>query len=147
MVNEKRNSFWAGREKQLSATECSELKSAGVAAARPATAECLLLLQPAGGHCAVSRAQATSSGWYSELLSGTPLSGHSSESVAGGWRCLPPACHGHCTVFKWRSAGLECSLFITPVVVYYIAVLSLFQWFIISYIARFIAIRKCHTGC
>ena len=37
--------------------------------------------------------QAISSGWFSELLLGAPLSGHHSESAADALCCLPPARH------------------------------------------------------
>ena len=94
----------------------------------PATAqvaECLL--QPGGrplswALCVSSRAQETSSGGFSELLRGAPLSCHCIESGADAWRCLPPTRHSHCTVCKRRADGLECTLFITPVTVCYIAV-------------------------
>ena len=42
----------------------------------------------------------------------------------------PPARHRHCTVCMLLAAGLECSLFITPVTTYCIAKLyHTFQWF------------------
>ena len=81
--------------------QCSDLESAMMAVAHPATTECL---RQKGGRplCASSRAgpqQTTSSGWFSELLLGVPLSGHRSESAADALCCLPPACH--------RRRGLE----------------------------------------
>ena len=79
---------------------------------------------------ASSRAHAFLGGGFSELLCGAPLSSHSIQSSADGWRCLPPARHRHCTFCKQRAAGLECSLFIIPVTVCYIAVLyDTFHWF------------------
>ena len=43
--------------------------------------------------------QATSNGWFSELLRGAPLSGHHSESAVDALCCLPTAHH--------RRRGLE----------------------------------------
>ena len=108
--------FCAGRFQPshllLSATECSDLKSVAMVAARPATAECLL--KPGWGgiplswaRCASSRVQATCRGGFSELLRGAALSGHSSESAAGTCRWLPSTRHNHCTVCIRRLLGLN----------------------------------------
>ena len=53
-----------------------------------ATLLCPLRVQPRAGP-----PQATSSGWFSELLLGAPLSCHYSESAVDALRCLPPARH------------------------------------------------------
>ena len=75
-----------------SATECSDFKSAVMAAARPATAECLLQL----GWRPLCWAQAIRRGGFSELLRGLPLSGHhwptrTNKRQMHGADCHPPA--------------------------------------------------------
>ena len=95
----------AGGPAEVTKSSSSESRSswaAAMAVARPSTAECLL---KEGGRplccwalCDSSRAQATRSGGFSELLRGALLSVHHSESAADAWCCLPPASHRYCTV-------------------------------------------------
>ena len=116
---------------------------------REATLLCPMRVQPRAGPL-----QAISSCWFSELLRGAPLSGHSSESAADALRCLPPARHRHCTVCKRRAAELECSFFITTITVCYTAVLyhtvhtfHLPSGFVAIYLECYIAVTNGLTTC
>ena len=112
----------------LSATKCSNLKSATMAAARPATAE--QLLKPGNACCsqrvatllgswAPSRAQAFRQrhcGGTSELLRGALLSGPVLRLLPPqriSSRCMVLCVTRESPLCKQQGDGLECSFFIT----------------------------------